>query len=96
MAQLKPLDGRVVLKGVKPEETTKSGIILPGKGDEKPEIYEVIAISDGKVQKDGKVRPHLVKAGQKVLCSKYAGDDVKIDGEELKVVSEDSLSALVL
>ncbi|MDP3975616.1 MAG: co-chaperone GroES [bacterium] len=94
MAKIIPIDGRVVLKGVAAEETTKSGIILP-KSEERPEIYQVIAISEGKRLKDGSFRKHLVKVGQKVICSKYAGDDVKIENEEVKIIAEDSISAIV-
>lgn len=90
-----PIDGRVVLKGVKPEETTKSGIILPSSGNERPEIFEVVAISEGKITKSGKLRPHLLKVGQKVVCSKYAGDDIKLEGEEFKIIAEESVTAIV-
>jgi|CXWL01.1.fsa_nt_gi chaperonin GroES len=95
MSKLVPIDGRVVLKGVKPEETTKSGIILPDSGKEKPEIFEVVALSDGKVMKDGKIRPHVLKVGQKVVCSKYAGDDITIDDVEYKIIAEESVTAIV-
>ena len=95
MAKLIPLDGRVILKGVKAEETTKSGIILPKAGEEKPRIFEVIAVSKGKLQDDGKVRPHELKKGQKVVCSQYAGDDIKIEEEEFKIIDESSVSAIV-
>ena len=93
--KLVPIDGRVVLKGVKAEEKTKSGIILPGADKERPEIFEVMAISDGKMMKDGKVRPHVLKVGQKVVCSKYAGDDITIDDVEYKIIAEESVTAIV-
>jgi chaperonin GroES len=67
MPKLIPLDGRVVLKGVKPEETTKSGIILPTSGKEKPDIFEVVSVSTGKRLEDGKIQAHLLKSGQKVV-----------------------------
>lgn len=94
-SKIVPIDGRVVLKGVEPEETTKSGIILPSSGNERPEIFEVVAISEGRMMDDGKVKAHILKVGQKVVCSKYAGDDIKIEGEEYKIISEDSVTAIV-
>jgi chaperonin GroES len=95
MSKLVPLDGRVVLKGVKPEEKTKSGIILPSADKEKPEVFEVVSVSQGKRMKDGKILPHLLHVGQKVVCSKYAGDDIKLDEIEYKIIGEDSVSAIV-
>lgn len=94
MSKLVPLDGRVVLKGVKPEEKTKSGIILPS-GKEKPELYQVVALSQGKRLKNGKIHAHQLKTGQTVVCSKYAGDDITIDDVEYKIIAEDSVTAIV-
>ncbi len=95
MPKIVPLDGRVVLKGVKAEEKTKSGIILPGADKEKPEIFQVIAVSSGKRLENGSIQAHQIKPGQKVICSKYAGDDIKIEGEEFKIIAEESVSAIV-
>lgn len=95
MSKIVPIDGRVVLKGVEAEETTKSGIIIPGARDEKPKIFEVIAVSEGRRLDDGSVKEHILKAGQKVVCSQYAGDDIKIDDVEYKVISEDSITAII-
>lgn len=94
MSKLVPLDGRVVLKGVKPEEKTKSGIILPS-GKEKPEMYEVVSVSSGKRLKNGKVLAHQLHSGQTVVCSKYAGDDITLDEIEYKIIAEDSVTAVV-
>ena len=95
MAKLVPIDGRVVLKGVEAEETTKSGIIIPGAKDEKPKIFEVIAVSQGRRLDDGTLKEHLLKVGQKVVCSQYAGDDITIEDVDYKVISEDSVTAIL-
>ena len=83
--KLKPLSDRVIVKLVEAEETTKSGIILTGAAKEKPEIAEVLAVGPGGMV-DGKEVVMTVKAGDKVITSKYSGTQVKIDGEELTVV----------
>ena len=86
----------MVLKGVQAEETTKSGIILPNANEEKPKIFEVIAVSaQGVPNKNGEYKAHLLEPGQKVVCSQYAGDDIKIDDVEYKVISEDSITAII-
>ena len=82
---LKPLSDRVVLKMVEAEETTKSGIILAGSAKEKPQIAEVIAVGPGGVV-DGKEVVMTVKAGDRVIFSKYSGTEVKCDGEESTIV----------
>lgn len=92
--KLKPLADRVVLKSVEAEETTKSGIILTGSAKEKPVISEVIAIGPGGVV-DGKEVKMYVKAGDKVIFSKYAGTEVKLDGEEFVVVRQSDILAIV-
>lgn len=95
MAKIVPLDGRVVLKGIEAEETTKSGIIIPGAKDEKPKIFEVVAVSKGRRLDDGSIKEHLLKVGQKAVCSQYAGDDISVDDVEYKVISEDSVTAVI-
>ncbi len=92
--KLKPLADRVVLKSVEAEETTKSGIILTGSAKEKPVISEVIAVGPGGVV-DGKEVKMYVKAGDKVIFSKYAGTEVKLDGEEFVVVRQSDILAIV-
>lgn len=87
---IKPLQDRVVIKMVEAEETTKSGIILTGSAKEKPEVAEVIEVGDGK--KDVAM---TVKKGDKVLISKYAGTNVKLDGEEYIIVKMDDILAIV-
>ena len=92
--KLVPLGDRVVLKHLVAEETTKSGIILPGSAKEKPQEAEVIAVGPGGVI-DGKEVVMQVKAGQKVIYSKYAGTDVKLDDEEYVVVKQSDILAVV-
>ncbi|MBQ3865916.1 MAG: co-chaperone GroES [Clostridia bacterium] len=91
---LKPLSDRVVLKMVAAEETTKSGIILTGGAKEKPEIAEVIAVGPGGVV-DGKEVVMTVKPGMKVIAGKYAGTEVKYEGEEYVIVRQGDILAVV-
>ena len=92
--KLKPLFDRVVLKSVEAEETTKSGIILTGSAKEKPVVSEVIAAGPGG-NVDGKEVTMYVKPGDKVIFSKYAGTEVKLDGEEFVVVRQSDILAIV-
>ncbi len=92
--KLVPLGDRVVLKQVEAEETTKSGIVLPGTAKEKPQQAEVIAVGPGGMV-DGKEVAMQVKAGDKVIYSKYAGTEVKLDGEEFIVVRQNDILAIV-
>ena len=85
--KLKPLADRVVLKMVEAEETTKSGIILTAAAQEKPQVAEVIAVGPGKTLEDGKKEEMEVKVGEIVLFAKYAGTDVKLNDEMLKILS---------
>jgi len=91
---LKPLADRVVIKMVQTEETTKSGIILTGTAKEKPQVAEVIAVGPGGVV-DGKEVTMLVKVGDKVITGQYAGTEIKLDGEEIKVVRQNDILAIV-
>lgn len=92
--KLVPLGDRVVLKQLVAEETTKSGIVLPGQAKEKPQQAEVIAVGPGGVV-DGKEVTMQVKVGDKVIYSKYAGTEVKLDEEELIVVRQNDILAIV-
>ena len=92
--KLKPLGDRVVLKTVEAEETTASGIVLPGNAKEKPSMAEVIAVGPGGVV-DGKEVKMEVKAGDKVITSKYSGTEVKLDKEEYIVVKQSDILAIV-
>ena len=91
---IKPLADRVVIKMVEAEETTKSGIILTGAAKEKPEVAEVVAVGPGGIV-DGKEVVMELKIGDKVLMSKYAGTEVKIDGVEYTILRQNDILAIV-
>ena len=91
---VKPLGDRVVIKNVEVEETTKSGILLTGTAKEKPLMAEVLAVGPGGLV-DGKEVKMVVSIGDKVIYSKYAGTEVKIDGEELIIVRQSDILAIV-
>ena len=91
---LRPLADRVVVKLVEAEETTKTGIVLPGTAKEKPQVAEVIAVGPGGIV-DGKTIEMTVKVGDKVITSKYAGTEVKCDGTEYNIVRLNDILAVV-
>ena len=93
--KLAPLGDRVVLKQREAEETTKSGIVLPGNAQEKPQQAEIIAVGPGGIV-DGKEVEMQVAVGDKVIYSKYAGTEVKLDGEEFIVVRQNDIVAKVV
>ena len=92
--KLVPLGDRVVLKQLEAEETTKSGIVLPGQAQEKPQQAEVVAVGPGGMV-DGKEVTMQVAVGDKVIYSKYAGTEVKLDGEEYIIVRQNDILAIV-
>mgnify|MGYP003376252785 CR=1 FL=1 len=92
--KLQPLADRVVIKMVEAEETTKSGIILTGSAKEKPQVAEVIAVGPGGLV-DGKEVTMYLKAGDRVLISKYAGTEVKVDGQEYTILRQSDILAIV-
>ena len=92
--KLKPMFDRVVLKMLEAEETTKGGIILTSAAKEKPEVAEVVAVGPGGLV-DGKEVTMTVKVGDKVIMSKYAGTEVKVDGEEYTIVRQGDILAIV-
>lgn len=92
--RLVPLGDRVVLKELKAEETTKSGIVLPGQAQEKPQQAEVVAVGPGTVE-DGKEIKMEVSVGDQVIYSKYSGTDVKLDDEEYIIVKQSDILAIV-
>ena len=92
--QIKPLADRVVVKLVEAEETTKSGIILTAGAKEKPQVAEVISVGPGGLV-DGKEVTMTVKAGDKVITSKYSGTEVKVDSEEYTIVKQSDILAIV-
>jgi len=91
--KIKPLGDRVVLKSLENEETTASGIVLPGSAKEKPQLAQVTAVGPGGVVEGNEVTMQ-VKIGDKVIYSKYAGTEVKIDGEELIIVRQSDILAV--
>lgn len=92
--KLVPLGDKIVLKQLEAEETTKSGIVLPGQAQEKPQQAEVIAVGPGGVV-DGKEVKMEVTVGDKVIYSKYSGTEVKLDGEEYIIVKQSDILAIV-
>ena len=91
---IKPLADRVVIKMTEAEETTKSGLFLAGNAKEKPQVAQVVAVGPGGIV-DGKEIVMTVKVGDKVLTSKYSGTEVKCDGEELIIVKQSDILAIV-
>ncbi len=93
--KLRPLHDRVVLRRKEQEETTAGGILLPGSAKEKPSQGEVVAVGTGKVLDNGDVRPMGVAVGDTVVFGQYAGSTVKIDGEELLIMSESEIFGVI-
>jgi len=93
--KIKPLADRVVVKPAEAEERTKGGIIVPDTAKEKPVWGEVVAVGPGRVSDDGKSIPMEIKAGDKVLYGKYSGTEVTIDGEELLIMRESDIFAIM-
>ena len=91
---IKPLENRVLIKMKESEETTKSGIILTGGSQEKPQIAEVVEVGPGKTV-DGKVEPMIIKKGDNIIVSKYSGTEVKYEGTEYIIVKQDDILAIV-
>ena len=91
---VKPLGDRVVVKSIETEKTTKSGIVLTSASQEKPQIAEVVAVGPGGMV-DGKEVKMSVKVGDRVICSKYSGTEVKVDGEEYTIVKNSEILAVV-
>ena len=92
---IRPLHDRILVKRVKEEETTKGGIIIPDTAKEKPIEGKVVAVGNGKILEDGSVRKLEVKKGDRILFGKYAGTDVKIDGQEHLILREDDVLGVV-
>ncbi|HPI93292.1 MAG TPA: co-chaperone GroES [Deltaproteobacteria bacterium] len=93
--KVKPLHDRVLVKRIEEEQKTKGGIIIPDTAKEKPQMGEVIAAGGGKKTEDGKAIPLDVKKGDKVLFSKYAGNEIKIDGVELLIMREEDILGVI-
>ena len=93
--KIKPLHDRVVIKRLDEERKSAGGIVIPDTATEKPSRGEVMAIGPGKMLEDGKVIPMAVKQGDKVLFGKYAGTEVKLDGQEIIVMREDDIMGVI-
>ncbi|ANQ85525.1 co-chaperone GroES [Azoarcus sp. DD4] len=92
---IRPLHDRVIVKRLEAERTTASGIVIPDSAGEKPDQGEVIAVGRGKILDNGELRAPQLKAGDRVLFGKYAGQAVKIDGEEVLVVREEDIFGVI-
>jgi chaperonin GroES len=92
---IRPLHDRVVVKRMEEERTSAGGIVIPDSATEKPDKGEIIAAGNGKLMENGDVRPLDVKVGDQVLFGKYAGTAVKVEGEELLVMREDDIVAVI-
>ena len=93
--KIRPLQDRVIVKRLAEEEKTKGGIIIPDSAKEKPQEGKVVAAGKGKVADDGKLLKLDVKVGDRILFSKYAGNEVKIDGEEHLIMREDDILGVI-
>lgn len=93
--KIRPLHDRVLVRREEEETKTAGGIVLPGSAAEKPSRGEVIAVGNGKIQDSGDVRPLDVKVGDKVIFGQYSGNTVKVDGEELLIMSEAEILAVL-
>jgi chaperonin GroES len=95
MTQIRPLHDRVVVKRLEEERKSAGGIVIPDNAAEKPDQGEVVAVGNGKILEDGKVRPLDVKVGDRILFGKYSGQSVKVEGTEYLVMREDDIMGVV-
>lgn len=93
--KIRPLHDRLIVKRLSEEEKTKGGIIIPDTAKEKPQEAEVVAVGNGKILDNGKKIPLEVKAGDKVLFSKYSGSEIKLEGEEYLILREEDIQAII-
>ena len=89
--KVRPLHDRIIVQRIEEEEQRVGGIIIPDTAKEKPQQGKVVAVGKGRIEKDGKVTPLDVKAGDTVLFGKYAGQEIKIDGEEVLIIREEEV-----
>lgn len=92
---IRPLHDRVIIKRMEEERTTPGGIVIPDSATEKPIRGEVVAVGKGKIQENGDVRPLDVKVGDKVLFGKFAGTEVKVEGDDVLVMREEDVMAVI-
>ena len=95
MANLRPLGDKILIKRVEAETKTKSGIVLPDSAKEKPKRGKILAVGTGKRLDDGTVAPMTLKVGDEVIFTSYAGTEIKLDGDEVMIMSEDDVLAVV-
>jgi chaperonin GroES len=95
MAKFTPLHDRILVRRVEEAETTRGGIIIPDTAKDKPQEGEVISVGKGKVNEDGKVFPLAVKDGDRILFGKYAGTEIKLDGEDFVIMREEEVLGIV-
>jgi chaperonin GroES len=95
MAKLTPLHDRILVRRVEEAETTRGGIIIPDTAKDKPQEGEVIAVGKGKSNDEGKVFPLAVKEGDRILFGKYAGTEIKIDGEDFVIMREEEVLGIL-
>jgi chaperonin GroES len=95
VSKIRPLHDRLLVKRIEEKETVKGGIIIPDTAKEKPQEGEVLAVGNGKVLENGTKIPLDVKVGDKILFGKYSGTDIKVDGEEVLILREDEVLAVV-
>ena len=93
--KIRPLHDRVIVRRVEEERKTAGGIVIPDSATEKPSQGEIVAAGKGKITESGEIRPLDVKAGDRVLFGKYAGTEVKVEGEELLVMREEDIMGIV-
>ncbi|MGH8171359.1 MAG: co-chaperone GroES [Steroidobacteraceae bacterium] len=93
--KIRPLHDRVVVKRLEEERTSPGGIVIPDTAAEKPVQGQIVAVGNGKILEDGKVRPLDIKVGDKILFGKYSGTEVKLDGEDLVVMREEDVMAVI-
>jgi len=95
MAKFTPLHDRILVRRVEESETTRGGIIIPDTAKDKPQEGEVISVGKGKVNEDGKVFPLAVKEGDRILFGKYAGTEIKLDGEDFLIMKEEEVLGII-
>ncbi len=93
--KLTPLHDRILVRRVEETETTRGGLIIPDTAKDKPQEGEVVSVGKGKISEEGKVRPLDVKAGDRILFGKYAGTEVKIDGEDFLIMREEEVLGII-
>ena len=93
--KIRPLHDRVIVKRLEEDRTSPGGIVIPGTAAEKPVQGKIVAVGKGKILENGQVRPCAVKVGDKILFGKYSGTEVKVEGEELVVMREEDVMAII-